>query len=212
MAISTIIVIPNQNALKFPATNPERMFNDAPPSREEVTISRTCRDPVEVNTLTNSGIIAPASVPQVITSDNFHHNVGSPPMLGIRRRDATNVSATETSDVSQTSVVSGVSKFMWSTFWYRAFAKAAFKKYERPDAMTIITRIAKIHTSSWTLTSGSCTPSKMNEISATPVTPYVSNPSALGPTESPALSPVQSAMTPGLRASSSLILKTIFIR
>src|SRR5512146_1062665 len=52
----------------------------------------------------------------------------------------------------------------------------------------------------------------MNEISATPVTPYVSKPSAEGPTESPALSPVQSAMTPGLRASSSLILKTIFIR
>src|SRR5687767_7022948 len=52
----------------------------------------------------------------------------------------------------------------------------------------------------------------MNEMSATPVTPYVSNPSALGPTESPALSPVQSAMTPGLRASSSLILRTIFMR
>ena len=34
----------------------------------------------------------------------------------------------------------------------------------------------------------------------------------MGPTESPALSPVQSAMTPGFRASSSLILKTIFIR
>ncbi len=49
-------------------------------------------------------------------------------------------------------------------------------------------------------------------MSATPVTPYVSKPSALGPTESPALSPVQSAITPGLRASSSLILKTIFIR
>src|SRR5215217_6685913 len=52
----------------------------------------------------------------------------------------------------------------------------------------------------------------MNVISATPVTPYVSNPSALGPTESPALSPVQSAITPGLRASSSLMLNTIFIR
>src|SRR6476469_3265038 len=52
----------------------------------------------------------------------------------------------------------------------------------------------------------------MNVMSATPVTPYVSNPSALGPTESPALSPVQSAMTPGFLASSSLMLKTIFIR
>src|SRR6476620_1541409 len=52
----------------------------------------------------------------------------------------------------------------------------------------------------------------MNVMSATPVTPYVSKPSAEGPTESPALSPVQSAMTPGLRASSSLMLKTIFMR
>src|ERR1700686_937114 len=52
----------------------------------------------------------------------------------------------------------------------------------------------------------------MNVINATPVTPYVSKPSADGPTESPALSPVQSAMTPGLRASSSLILNTIFIK
>ena len=73
-------------------------------------------------------------------------------------------------------------------------------------------RITKIQTSSWTWTLGSCTASRMNEISATPVTPYVSKPSAVGPTESPALSPVQSAMTPGLRASSSLMLKTIFIR
>ena len=59
---------------------------------------------------------------------------------------------------------------------------------------------------------GLFTAARMNVMSATPVTPYVSNPSAVGPTESPALSPVQSAITPGLRASSSLILKTIFIR
>src|SRR6185295_10475693 len=52
----------------------------------------------------------------------------------------------------------------------------------------------------------------MKVMRATPVTPYVSNPSAVGPTESPALSPVQSAMTPGLRGSSSGRLKTIFMR
>src|SRR5471032_2452398 len=52
----------------------------------------------------------------------------------------------------------------------------------------------------------------MNEMSATPVTPYVSKPSAVGPTESPALSPVQSAMTPGFLGSSSGSLKTIFMR
>src|SRR5213082_542098 len=73
-------------------------------------------------------------------------------------------------------------------------------------------RITKIHTRSCTCTLGSCTASRMKEMSATPVTPYVSKPSALGPTESPALSPTQSAITPGLRASSSLMLKTIFIR
>ena len=50
----------------------------------------------------------------------------------------------------------------------------------------------------------------INEISATPVTPYVSNPSAVGPTLSPALSPVQSAITPGLRGSSSLMPKYDF--
>ena len=53
---------------------------------------------------------------------------------------------------------------------------------------------------------------RMKEIKATPVTPYVSKPSAVGPTESPALSPVQSAITPGLRGSSSPILKTTFIK
>ena len=73
-------------------------------------------------------------------------------------------------------------------------------------------RMAKIQTSSCAWTIGSRTARRMKLISATPVTPYVSNPSAEGPTESPALSPVQSAITPGFRASSSLMLKTIFIK
>src|SRR5437762_9793978 len=54
--------------------------------------------------------------------------------------------------------------------------------------------------------------SARNAIRATPVTPYVSKPSAVGPTESPALSPVQSAITPGFFGSSSGNLKTIFIK
>ena len=58
----------------------------------------------------------------------------------------------------------------------------------------------------------SASASARNAISATPVTPYVSKPSAVGPTESPALSPVQSAITPGFFGSSSGRLKTIFIR
>ena len=59
------------------------MFSDAPPSREDVTISRTWREWVEVKTLTSSGMMAPASVPQVMTLESFHHSVVSPPRSGI---------------------------------------------------------------------------------------------------------------------------------
>jgi hypothetical protein len=44
-------------------------------------------------------------------------------------------------------------------------------KYDAAEAMIIMMRIAKIHTSSWTWTAGSVTPSRMNVMSATPVTP-----------------------------------------
>src|SRR4051812_41288454 len=84
--------------------------------------------------------------------------------------------------------------------------------YDAAEAMSITRRSAKIQTSSCTWTSGRGEASRMKVMSATPVTPYVSKPSAEGPTESPALSPVQSAITPGLRASSSLILNTTFMR
>src|SRR3954469_18895733 len=101
------ITMPSQYALKLPATRPESTFSDAPPSRDEVTTSRTCADSVDVNTFTSSGMIAPASVPHVITVDSFHHSVVSPPSVGIRKYDTAYVSATETTDVSHTSVVSG---------------------------------------------------------------------------------------------------------
>src|ERR1700720_1589010 len=81
--IRAILVNPSQYALKFPATKPERMFSDAPPSAEDFTTSRTCPEFIEVKTFTNSGIIAPASVPHVITDDSFHHSVVSPPRSGI---------------------------------------------------------------------------------------------------------------------------------
>ena len=80
---------PSQKAEKLPETSPERMLSDAPPSREEVTTSRTWRDSVDVKILTSSGMMAPASVPQVITLDSFHHSVESPPRSGIRKYDTT---------------------------------------------------------------------------------------------------------------------------
>ena len=76
---------PSQKALKLPATKPERMLSDAPPSRELVTTSRTCRVSTEVKTFTSSGMIAPASVPQVMTVESFHQSDGSPPRSGISR-------------------------------------------------------------------------------------------------------------------------------
>src|SRR5437764_15197233 len=122
------MLIPSQYAEKLPATRPERMFSDAPPSREELTISRTCRESVEVKTFTNSGITAPASVPQEMIEASFHHNEVSPARSGIMNFEITNVSTMETIDVSHTSDVSGASKFMWSELPYLAFANASFAK------------------------------------------------------------------------------------
>ena len=51
------------------------MLSDAPPSREAVTTSCTCAECVEVKTFTNSGMIAPASVPQVMMVESFHQRV-----------------------------------------------------------------------------------------------------------------------------------------
>ena len=79
---------PSQYALKLPATNPDRMFSDAPPSCDEVTTSFTWPDSVDVKTLTSSGMIAPASVPQVMTVDSFHQSVPSP-SSGISRYETT---------------------------------------------------------------------------------------------------------------------------
>ena len=54
-------------------------------------------------------MIAPASVPQVMIVESFHQSDESPPMSGIRKNETTNVSTTETIDVSHTSDVSGAS-------------------------------------------------------------------------------------------------------
>jgi hypothetical protein len=45
------------------------------------------------------------------------------------------------------------------------------RKYDSAAAMIIMMRMAKIQTSSCTCTAGSVTASRMNVISATPVTP-----------------------------------------
>src|SRR5262247_2237235 len=159
---------PSQYALKLPAISPERMFSDAPPSRAEVTTSRTWPDSVEVKILTSSGMMAPARVPQVMTVESFHQSVPSP-RSRMSSQDAKYVSSTETIDVSHTSDVSGASKFIWVAVPYFARAMVSLRRYDTPLATIISTRIVKIQTRSWTCTAGSFTASRMNEMRATPV-------------------------------------------
>src|SRR4029079_5007871 len=106
---------------------PERMLSDPPPSFEAATTSRTWPDSVEVKTLTSSGMIAPASVPQVMTVESFHHKLPSP-RPGIIRYDTAYVARTETIEVSQTRRVSGASKFILSAFSYWLLAIASLTK------------------------------------------------------------------------------------
>src|SRR6266498_1211995 len=127
------------------------MLRDGPPSRDAVTTSLTCLELVDVNTFTSSGMIAPASVPQEMMSDSFHHRLSlSPPAprRGTSRYDTMNVIATDTSEVTHTSCVSGASKCILSALPERAFTIASLNRYERPLVTIIMMRIAKIQTSS----------------------------------------------------------------
>ena len=76
--MSTRMTRPIQNAEKLPATSPDRMLSEAPPWRDEVTISCTCRDLVLVNARVNSGMSAPASVPRLMITARFHHRPSWP--------------------------------------------------------------------------------------------------------------------------------------
>src|SRR3954452_5280530 len=115
---------PIQKALKLPAVRPDNTLSDAPPSRLAVTTSRTWREWVEVKNVVTSGMSAPASVPQVMIVESFHHSVPSPSSW-MRTNDAAYVMTIDTPDASQTSDVSGFSKFISRTFWYFALASAS---------------------------------------------------------------------------------------
>jgi len=66
---------------------------------------------VEVKTLTNSGMMAPARVPQVMTVASFHHSEPSP-RPGISHHETRYVSTTDTIEVIHTRLVRGRSKFI----------------------------------------------------------------------------------------------------
>src|SRR5271169_3704902 len=67
---------PIQKAEKLPATKPDRMFNEAPPCLEQLVTSLTCFELVLTNILVNSGISAPATVPQLMIMESTHHRLG----------------------------------------------------------------------------------------------------------------------------------------
>src|SRR5689334_12296844 len=75
--ISVMITTPIQKADMLPATKPDRMFSEAPPCLEQLVTSRTCMELVLVKILVNSGINAPATVPQLMMQDNTHHRLES---------------------------------------------------------------------------------------------------------------------------------------
>src|SRR5882724_839664 len=74
--MSTMMTRPIQKAEKLPATKPDRMLSEAPPCLEQLVTSRTCLELVLTNTLVNSGINAPATVPQLMMPESTHHRAG----------------------------------------------------------------------------------------------------------------------------------------
>src|SRR6185436_2077955 len=98
---------PIQKAEKLPATKPDKMFSDAPPCLEQLVTSRTCLQLVLTNTLVNSGITAPATVPQLIITESTHHRAGcKTPLASVKLPSsillAIKVTAIDTADVIQT--------------------------------------------------------------------------------------------------------------
>src|ERR1051325_11313111 len=113
--MSTMMQSPIQKAEKLPATKPDRMFSDAPPCLEQLVTSRTCRDVVLTNTFVNSGINAPATVPQLMMIESTHQRLGWATSAASLKSPsnnllATNVMPMETAEVIQTRCVSGASK------------------------------------------------------------------------------------------------------
>src|ERR1035437_1234623 len=123
--MSATMLNPSQYADILPATSPERIPREAPPSLADVTTSCTWPDLVEVKTLTSSGMTAPARVPQ------------------------------EMMEVIQTSEVKGASKSISSEFAYFALAIAPLRKYAPELEISMATRMTKIHTSNCTCVLGS---------------------------------------------------------
>src|SRR4051812_36778954 len=148
-----MISMPFQKALKLPATMPERIVSDAPPSREALTISWTCLECELVKTLVNSGISTAASVPQLMIVASCHQRLGSILMSLPTLTDRSPMSSLlMKKDVEmhrmaaiQMRRVRGASKLNSLSPLYFASEIAWLMKYDTPDMQSIRNRMAKIH-------------------------------------------------------------------
>src|SRR6185436_138703 len=107
---------------KLPATKPDKMLSDAPPCLEQFVTSRTCLQLVLTKTFVNSGISAPATVPQLIMTESTHQRSGRATVcvapftsLAMEKSPsktllAMKVTAMDTADVIHTRCVRGASK------------------------------------------------------------------------------------------------------
>ena len=115
------------------------------------------RDSVEVKTFTSSGMIAPASVPQVMTVESFHHSDGVAARSGSSRYDDdVGQRRPRRSRSARPARVSGASKFICVRVRVlrlgdRLVDEVARRRRRPPSS----TRIMKIQTSSWTCIVGS---------------------------------------------------------
>ncbi len=148
---------PIHKALKLPATRPERMVSEAPPSRDAVTISWTCFEWELVNTFVNSGMSTAASVPQLMIVASCHQREGSAVttpsgfltvMSPIRSQLMPKEVVMQRIAAIQIRRVSGCSKSKNFIPAYLALEIASLMKYEQPDMKSIRKRIAKIQTMS----------------------------------------------------------------
>src|SRR5215510_7169096 len=94
-----------QNTEKLPATMPDRMLSDAPPSLDAATTSAVWRECALVNTFVNSGITAAASVPHEMITDSVNHRL--PPSGASSHFETPNVTRMERIEHTHTRLVSG---------------------------------------------------------------------------------------------------------
>src|SRR4051794_26202587 len=171
-----MMMSPIQNAEKLPATKPERIFNEAPPCLEQLVTSRTCREVVLTKTFVNSGINAPATVPQLMMTDRTHQRFGCAASAVLKSPNSTllaaNVIRMDTADVIQTRCVNGASKSKSSLPPNIALLITSLRKYETSEVTIISERITNNQMISVAQIAGLAARARArNAISATPVTP-----------------------------------------